>query len=109
MTEEEIGRKARQLLDWGLDDMKQSTLNSLQSARRAALENYQVAGETLAVAQGASANAQGTPDSRAGFRKLLSILALLFAVTSIVYWQNIHFQQSQMSDEPEDVDISLLL
>jgi hypothetical protein len=84
--------------------MKQSTLNRLQAARRAALENYQVAEEMVSVAQGASAGMQRGHHSRIGIRKLLSILALLFAITGVVYWQN--FQQS---DENEDIDIMLLL
>ena len=43
MNEHEIGKKITQLLDLGLDDIKQSTLNRLQSARRASLENYHMA------------------------------------------------------------------
>ena len=34
MSEPEIGRKIGQMLDRGLDDMKQGTLNRLQAARR---------------------------------------------------------------------------
>ena len=104
MTEEEIGRKAAQLLDQGLDDIKQSTLSRLQSVRRAALENYQVADEVISVTHAGSARIHGGHHSRAGARKLLSVLALLFAITGIIYWQT--FQQS---DENEDIDIMLLL
>ena len=43
MSETEVGREVAQLLDRGLDDIKQGTLNRLQSARRASLENYHVA------------------------------------------------------------------
>src|SRR6478736_5103718 len=104
MTEEEVGRKAAQLLDRGLDDIKQSTLSRLQSIRRAALENYQMADEVISVTHAGSARIHGGRHSRAGARKLLSILALLFAITGIIYWQT--FQQS---DENEDIDIMLLL
>jgi hypothetical protein len=104
MTEEEVGRKAAQLLDRGLDDIKQSTLSRLQSIRRAALENYQMADEVISVTHAGSARIHGGHHSRAGARKLLSVLALLFAITGIIYWQT--FQQS---DENEDIDIMLLL
>ena len=103
MTEEEIGRKAAQLLDRGLDDIKQSTLSRLQSIRRAALENYQVADEVISVTHAGSARIHGGHNS-AMVPKLLSVLALLFAITGIIYWQT--FQQS---DENEDIDIMLLL
>ena len=39
MNEQEVGKKITKLLDLGLDDIKQSTLNQLQSARRTSLEN----------------------------------------------------------------------
>jgi Protein of unknown function (DUF3619) len=104
MTEDEIGRKATRLLDRDLDSMKQSTLNRLQAARRAALEHYEAAEEMVRMPQTASAGAHRSDHSRAGIRKLVSILALLFAITAAVYWQN--FQQS---DETEDIDIMLLL
>ncbi len=101
MTEPEIGRKVGQLLDHGLDDMKQSTLNRLQSVRRAALENYQVAEEVISIGQSTSA---GGHHWSGGTRKLLSVLALLFVITGVVYWQT--FQQG---DENEEIDIMLLL
>lgn len=104
MTDDEIGRKAVRLLDRDLDSMKQSTLNRLQAARRAALENYETAAEMVSVPRMASAGVHRSHHPRAGIRKLVSILALLFAITAIVYWQN--FQQS---DETEDIDIMLLL
>ena len=69
MTEEEIGRKAAQLLDRGLDDIKQSTLSRLQSVRRAALENYQVADEVISVTHAGSARIHGGHHSRAGARQ----------------------------------------
>ena len=56
MSEPEIGRKIGQMLDRGLDDMKQSTLNRLQAARRASLENYHMAEATVGVGQGAFAH-----------------------------------------------------
>ena len=43
--------KIAQLLDRGLDDIKQSTLNRLQSARRASLENYHMAETMVNVGQ----------------------------------------------------------
>ncbi|MDE2365463.1 MAG: DUF3619 family protein [Betaproteobacteria bacterium] len=101
MNESEIGRKAAQLLDLGLDDMKQSTLNRLQSARRASLENYHVAEVAVSVGQGAAARGH---DWHHGTRKLLSAIALLFAIAGVIYWPAL-----QPGDENEEIDIMLLV
>ncbi len=76
MSEPEIGRKVARMLDRGLDDIKQGTLNRLQAARRAALENYHLAEATISVGQGASPRSGHDWHYRA--RKLLSVIALLF-------------------------------
>jgi hypothetical protein len=101
MSEPEIGRKITQMLDHGLDDMKQGTLNRLQAARRAALENYHLAEATISVGQGASAHGH---DGHHRARKLLSVIALLFVIAGITYWQTL-----QPGDESEDIDIMLLV
>ncbi|SEK90576.1 DUF3619 family protein [Nitrosovibrio tenuis] len=101
MSESEFERKVAQLLDRGLDDMKQSTLNRLQLARRASLEHYQVAEALVSVGQGASAHGH---DWHFGTRKLLSLIALLFAIASATYWQTL-----QQGDENEEIDIMLLV
>ena len=42
MRESDVGRRVAHLLDNGLDHIRQGTLNRLESARRASLENYHV-------------------------------------------------------------------
>ena len=101
MNESEIGKKTAQLLDLGLDDMKQSTLNRLQSARRASLENYHMAEVAVSVGQGATARGH---DWHLGTRKLLSAIALLFAIAGVIYWPAL-----QPGDENEEIDIMLLV
>lgn len=102
MNEPELGRKIARLLDHGLDDIKQSTLNQLQSARRAALENYHMTEEIVTAGHGVSA--RGGHDWHLKTRKWLSLIMLLFAFASVVYWQT--FQQG---DENEEIDIMLLV
>ena len=101
MNEHEIGKKITKLLDLGLDDIKQSTLNRLQSARRASLENYHMAESLSNVGQGASARNGNEWQVKTG--KLLSIIALLFTLAGILYWQTL-----QQGDENEEIDILVL-
>ncbi len=101
MNEHEVGKKITKLLDLGLDDIKQSTLNRLQSARRASLENYHMAESVANVGQGASARNGNEWQVKTG--KLLWIIALLFALAGIFYWQAL-----QQSDENEEIDILVL-
>lgn len=102
MNEPELGRRVARLLDHGLDDIKQSTLNQLQSARRAALENYHMAEEIVTAGHGVSV--QSGHDSHIKTRKLLSLVTLLFALLSVIYWQTL-----QQGDENEEIDIMLLV
>lgn len=102
MNEPELGRRVARLLDHGLDDIKQSTVNQLQSARRAALENYHMAEEIVTAGHGVSA--RGAHDSHVRTRKLLSLVTLLFALLSVIYWQTL-----QQNDENEEIDIMLLV
>ena len=102
MNEPEVGREVARLLDHGLNDIKQSTLNQLQSARRASLENYRMAGAIVNVGRGVSA--RGGHDWHLKTGKLLSLITLLFALVSVVYWQAFH-----PSDENEEIDIMLLV
>jgi hypothetical protein len=101
MNEHEVGKKITKLLDLGLDDIKQSTLNQLQSARRASLENYHTAESVSNVGQGASARNGNEWQFKTG--KLLSIIALLFTLAGILYWQTL-----QQGDENEEIDILVL-
>ncbi len=99
--QEEMGRKVSRLLDSGLGGIKQSTLNQLQSARRASLESYHMADAVVNVGQGMST--RSWHDWHARTRKWLSLVALLFALGSALYWQS--FQQN---DEAEEIEIMLL-
>ena len=99
--QEEMGRKVSRLLDSGLGGIKQSTLNQLQSARRASLESYHMADAVVNVGQGMST--RSWHDWHGRTRKWLSLVALLFALGSTLYWQS--FQQN---DEAEEIEIMLL-
>jgi apolipoprotein N-acyltransferase len=99
--QEEIGRKVSRLLDSRLGDIKQSTLNRLQSARRASLEGYHMTGTVVNVGQGVST--RSWHEWHAKTRKLLAVIALLFALGGVLYWHS--FQQS---DENEELDVMLL-
>ena len=102
MRESDVGRKVAHLLDNGLDHIKQGTMNRLESARRASLENYHVVEAMVDAGQGASARTGS--DWHSGTRKLLSAIALVFALASVVYWQAL-----QQGDENEEIDIMLLV
>src|SRR5687768_9153880 len=102
MRESEVGRRVAQLLDNSLDDIKQGTLNRLESARRASLENYHMAEAVVDARQGASARTGHDWHSRT--RKRLSAIALLFVLASVLYWQGL-----QQGDENEEIDIMLLV
>ena len=102
MNEPELGREIARLLDRGLDDIEQSTLQRLQTARRASLENYQMT-ETI-VTTGSGTSARSGHDRHFNARKLLSLAALLLALAVAAYWQN----PLQQRDETADLDIMLL-
>ncbi|MDN5836852.1 MAG: DUF3619 family protein [Nitrosospira sp.] len=102
MNEPEVGRKVAQLLDNGLGDLKQGTLNQLQSARRASLENYRMAETIVTAGRGASARVGN--DWRLKTGKLLSLITFLLVLASAVYWQAL-----TQSDENEEIDIMLLV
>lgn len=102
MNEPEVARKVAQLLNVGLNDIKQSTLNRLQSARRDSLESYRM--PVSIVTDGRGAYARGGHDWRFGSGKLLALITLLFTLGGIAYWQAPH-----PMDENEEIDIMLLV
>lgn len=102
MNEPELGRKIAQLLDRGLDNIEQNTLNRLQSARRASLENRLVVEETLVPAGDGAAVRDGY-FRNFNTKNLLSLVALLLVLASFSYWQTL-----QYGDENEEIDILLL-
>lgn len=102
MNDPEKGKKVAQMLDQGLDDIKQETLDRLQSARRASLENYRSAETIVNVGRGASA--RNGHEWHLKSRRFVSLVSLLLALIGIAYWQGL-----QQSDENEDIDIMLLI
>jgi hypothetical protein len=104
MSEDEIGKNVTRLLDHGLDNLKQSTLNRLQAARRAALENYQMTEAEVGMGVGQGASARGGHEWQLKTPKLLSAITLLLALAGVVYWQTL-----QPTDENEEIDIMLLV
>jgi hypothetical protein len=102
MNDPQTGKKIAQMLDQGLDDIKQETLDRLQSARRASLENYRSAETIVNVGRGASA--RNGHEWHLKTRKFASLVSLLLALMGIVYWQGL-----QQGDENEDIDIMLLI
>ena len=102
MNEPQAGKKIAQILDQGLDNIRQGTLDRLQSARSASLENYRSADTIVNVGCGASA--RNGHEWHLKSRRFVSLVSLLFALMGIVYWQSL-----QQSDENEDIDIMLLI
>jgi hypothetical protein len=102
MNDPQTGKKIAQMLDQGLDDIKQETLDRLQSVRRASLENHRSA-ETI-VNVGRSASARNGHEWHLKSRRFVSLVSLLLALIGIAYWQSL-----QQSDENEDIDIMLLI
>jgi hypothetical protein len=102
MNEPQTGKEVAQVLDQGLDNIRQDTLDRLQSARRAALENYRSAETIVNVGRGTSA--RNGHEWHLKTRKFASLVSLLLALMGIVYWQSL-----QQGDENEDIDIMLLI
>lgn len=86
MNEQELGKEVAKLLDCSADEnIKQSTLYRLQSARRAALENYQP--RLKVMDSGSNTSILGGHDGYFNAGKLLLLLVILFVFASTVYWQ----------------------
>lgn len=102
MNEPELGKEITRLLDRGLDDIGQDTLQRLQAARRASLENCQVSETILTTGGGISAHSGHDWHFNAG--KILSLLALLLALAGVAYWQT----SLQQGDDIADLDIMVL-
>lgn len=88
MNEQELGKEIAKLLDHSINEnMKQSTVYRLQSARRAALENCQPTLKIMSSGNGTSV--YGGHDGYFNIGKLLLLLTVLFAfvLVSTTYWQ----------------------
>ena len=97
----ELGSKVARLLDRSLDDIKQGTLYRLQSARRASLEDYRLAADTIAVGGGALARSGNGQHFNA--KMLLLLATLLLSLAGTAYWQIL-----QQEDEIDEIDALLL-
>lgn len=102
MNEDDVGKGAARLLNRGLENIEQDTLNRLQSARRATVKNYHTAGTRLSTGQGTSALSGHGWHLKTG--KRLSVFALLFAIGGILYLHAL-----QQGYENEEIDIMLLV
>ncbi len=104
MNEPELGRKIAQLLDRGLDDIEQNTLNRLQSARKTSLENQLLVETLVPAGDGGTIGAVHEGYFRNfNTKNLLPLAALLLVLVGISYWQT-----PQYGDENEEIDILLL-
>ena len=103
MNEPELGKEITRLLDRGLDDIGQDTLQRLQAARRASLENCQISETRVATGGGTSAHS-GHDRHHFNAGRILSLFALLLALAGIAYWQT----PLQQGDDIADLDIMVL-
>lgn len=101
--EDEIGRRIARRLDTGLPDIDQRTLARLRSARESALERLDTQTQPAWVLAG-SGNTSPPSDSDRPFTltRLVSIAALIAAITGMVYWQQLQHE------DPLDIDAKLL-
>jgi Protein of unknown function (DUF3619) len=110
MNEQELGKAVTRLLDYGLDDLDQGTLEQLKAVRMKALENISQTIPVIAsgdVGAGVAPALQGGGDDDSwnySTRKLLSLVFLLIALIGVFYWQTTRFD----TDEDE-VDMMLLV
>ncbi len=88
MNEQELGKEIAKFLDISANEnIKQSTLYRLQSARRAALENYQPTLEIINSGHNTSIYGGHSEHFNAGKLLLLLIALFAFALVSATYWQ----------------------
>lgn len=101
--EDEIGRRIARRLDTGLPDIDQRTLARLRASRESALERLEVQTQSAWVLAGAN-NASFPSDRSHPFTltRLVSIAALIAAITGMVYWQQLQHE------DPLDIDAKLL-
>jgi hypothetical protein len=98
VNEQELGKEIAKLLDLGTGEIKQSTLYRLQSARRAALENYQPTLEIINSGNDLSLLGGHNQHFNFNIGKLLlvSIVLFAFAVISATYWQFLEKNKSSI-------------
>ena len=88
MNEQELGREIAKLLDYSVNEnMKQSTVYRLQSARRIALENCQPTLKIMNSGNGTSVYSGHDVYFNTGKLLLLLTVLFAFALVSTTYWQ----------------------
>ena len=99
--EEDLASRIVRRLDRGLGDIDQRTLAKLRSARETALERFEPQPAWAFAWSGSGGSRINTRTSN--FRHLLSVVALLVAISGMVYWQRL-----QNVEDPVDIDAKLL-
>ncbi len=102
MNEQELGKEIAKLLDHSVNEnMKQSTVYRLQSARRAALENCQPTLKIMNAGNGTSV--YSGHDGYFNTAKLLLLLTVLlaFVLVSTTYWQFLEKGKYSAIDDTE--------
>ena len=101
IREEELAGRIVRGLDKGLEHIDHATLARLRSGRENALERFEQA-PAWAWTLASAGTGRGSLKSFHP-RHLVSVLALLVAISGMVYWQ-----QLQHGDDPVDIDAKLL-
>jgi hypothetical protein len=100
--EDELAGRIAQRLGQGLAEMDQNALARLRAARETAVERIQYQ-PTWALAPAGGPSLLSGPLRYFNPRYLVPVVALLLAITGMVYWQQMH-----NIDELADIDAKLL-
>jgi hypothetical protein len=104
MNEQELAGKIVQHLEHGLDRIKQGTLYQLQSARKAALDRYREAPQTVFGLAWAGDIAFRVSHSRhVNPRTVFALGLLLLSLIGVTYWQVV-----VQANDIAEIDASLL-
>ena len=103
MNEQELGKEIAKLLDLSAaENIKQSTLYRLQSARRAALENCHPTLEIMNSGNGASVFGVHAPHFHPSKFLLFLVILFIFTMVPATYWQ--FLERGKSSDHSVLVD-----
>ena len=103
MNEQELGKEIAKLLDMSAaENIKQSTLYRLQSARRAALENCHPTLDIMNSGNGASVFGVHAPHFHPSKFLLFLVILFIFTMVPATYWQ--FLERGKSSDHSVLVD-----
>ncbi len=103
MNEQELGKEIAKLLDLSAaENIKQSTLYRLQSARRAALENCHPTLEIMNSGNGTTVFGDHAPHFHPGKLVLFLIILFVFTMVPATYWQ--FLERGKLSDATVLID-----